>query len=41
MTITYLVDVPEMAKIRECVKATLDLAEKWKLIEKDESDEEW
>lgn len=31
-----------MAKIRECVQTTLELAEKWKLVEKDESDdEEW
>lgn len=29
-----------MAKIRECVLATFELAEKWKLIEKDESDDD-
>lgn len=37
---SYLTEIPEMAKICECVKATLELAEKWKLIEKDESDDE-
>lgn len=34
-------ETPEMAKVTECVKATLQLAEQWKLVEKeDESEDE-
>ena len=30
----------EMTKIRETNQSTLEIADKWKLIEKDETDEE-
>ena len=40
MNHSSLTEMPDMAKICECVKTTLELAEKWKLIEKDESDDE-
>jgi len=33
-------DVPELAKLQECIKSTLQIAEQWKLVEKDESDPE-
>lgn len=36
-----LVETPEMAKVTDCAKAILQLAEQWKLVEKeDESEDE-
>lgn len=38
ISIPFFADVPELAKLQECIKSTLQIAEQWKLVERDESD---
>lgn len=37
---SYLTEAPDMTKARESIRSTLQIAEEWKLIDKDESEDE-